>query len=481
MEALLKMSQKERTRLGVMQQVSQQQMSLVSAAGVLRLSYRQVKRIWRRYQQRGDEGLVHRSRGRASNRAKQGSLKKRVLARYQERYGDFGPTLAAEHLGKEGLEVDHETLRRWLLARGLWTIQRRRQKHRQWRERKACFGQLVQMDGSHHDWFEGRAQPAVLMVMIDDATSRTHAHFAEQETTRAAYDVFEGYVRCYGLPQGLYVDQDSIYKTTREPSIAEQLEDKKPLTQFGRAMEQLGVGLDCAFSPQAKGRVERRNGLLQDRLVKEMRLAGISDLAAANRFLQERFLPQLNRRFCVKAAEPADVHRRVPRQWLSEVLSWEERRTVQRDWTVSWQGRYFQLSPRHEGLCLVGRPVVIRELRDGTIQLVWTEQKLQFEELPERPKPVKVVKSAAPKRQEPVKPPCEHPWRRFASGIGKGRQFWRGVKAAGRATRQASRSLRSASATLRPPSGTERLAKVRETINEQTKGTFSHELTTGHF
>lgn len=469
MEEPLKMSQKERTRLGVMQQVKQEQLSLVAAAGVLRLSYRQVKRVWRRYGQSGDQGLVHRSRGRQSNRAKEGSLKEQVLARYQARYEDFGPTLAAEHLGKEGLEVDHETLRRWLLALGLWTIQRRRQKHRQWRERKPCFGQLVQMDGSHHDWFEGRAQPAVLMVMIDDATNRTYARFSEQETTRAAYDVFEGYVRCYGLPQGLYVDQDSIYKTTREPSVAEQLADKKPLTQFGRAMEQLDVDLDCAFSPQAKGRVERRNAVFQDRLVKEMRLAGISDLGAANRFLEEVFLPQLNQRFCVKAAQPADVHRAIPRH-LNEVLSWEEERIVQRDWTVSWQNRHFQISPRHEGLCLVGKGVVVRELRDGTVQLVMAGQKLQFRELPERPKLVKALKPAARKNLVVVKPSCEHPWRRFGSGVGQGRAFWRKIKAAGRATRQASRPLRSASATLRPPSGTGRLGKVSPQHKPTTKG-----------
>jgi len=481
MEEPLKMSQKERTRLGVMQQVKAEQMTLVAAAEVLRLSYRQAKRIWRRYEQRGDKGLVHQSRGRASNRAKEGSLKERILARYQARYSDFGPTLAAEHLRQEGLELDHETLRRWLLAQGLWTIRRRRQKHRQWRERKACFGQLVQMDGSHHDWFEGRAQPAVLMVMIDDATNHTYALFAQQETTRAAYDVFEGYVRRNGLPQALYVDRDSIYQTTREPTLAEQLADQQPLTQFGRAMEQLGVELDCAFSPQAKGRVERRNGVFQDRLVKEMRLAGINDLAAANRFLEEKFLPALNRRFCVPAAQPADVHRALPRH-LAEVLSWEELRVVQRDWTLSWQGRYFQISPRHEGLCLVGKQVVVRELRDGTIQLVWAAQKLQFQELNQRPKPVKVAQPSTLKRAVRSKPSCEHPWRRFDSGIGQGQEFWGKVKAAGQAAQQqASRALRSASATLRPPSGPGRLRKNTRSLNHQRKGTFSPELTKGHF
>ncbi|HEY0723830.1 MAG TPA: ISNCY family transposase, partial [Pyrinomonadaceae bacterium] len=443
-------------------------------------SYRQIKRVWRRYEQSGDLGLVHRSRGKASNRAKQGSLKERVLARYQARYPDFGPTLAEEHLRKENLAVDHETLRRWLLARGLWTIQRQRQKHRRWRERKACFGQLVQMDGSHHDWFEGRAQPAVLMVMIDDATNRTYARFSEQETTRAAYDVFEGYGRRYGLPQGLYVDRDSIYKTTREPSVAEQLAGKKPLTQLGRAMEQLAVDLDCAFSPQAKGRVERRNGLFQDRLVKEMRLAGISDLAAANRFLEETFLPELNRRFCVKAAQSADVHRPLPRH-LKEVLSWEEERVVQRDWTVSWQGRYFQISSCHEGLCLAGKQIKVRELRDGSIQLVWAGQKLQFQQLSQRPKPAKLTKPSARQRLVPVKPSCEHPWRQFASGIGQGQDFWRKAKAVGRVARQASRALRSASATLRPPSRPGRLVKVSPNVNHQLKGTLSPELTRGHF
>lgn len=477
MEKHLKMSQKERTRLGVMQQVKAKKMRLVAAAQVLRLGYRQTKRIWRRYDKQGDQGLVHRSRGRASNRAKDHSLRQRVLARYEERYPDFGPTLAAEHLSKEGLGIDHETLRRWLVTKGLWQLQRRRQKHRQWRERKPCFGQLVQMDGSHHDWFEGRAPMAVLMVMIDDATNRTYARFSEQETTRAAYDVFEGYVRRYGLPQGLYVDRDSIYQTTREPSVEEQLAGQKPLTQFGRAMKQLGVALDCAFSPQAKGRVERRNGVFQDRLVKEMRLAGVSDVESGNKFLEEQFLPELNRRFWVKPAEPADVHREIPRH-LSEVLSWEEARVVQPDWTLSWQGRYFQISKRHESLCLVGKQLIVRELRDGAIQLVWAGQKLRCQELPQRPKPAP-SKSSTVRSSVPAIPATTHPWRQFGAGVGK--EFWRGARAGGQAAHQASRALRSASATLRPPFGPGMPSNNRASANNQTKGTFSPELTRGHF
>lgn len=479
MEEPLKMSRKERTRLGVMQQVKAELMPLVTAADVLGLSYRQVKRLWRRYRRSGDAGLVHAGRGRASNRAKAKGLKARVLARYAEQYPDFGPTLAAEHLAQEGLAVDHETLRRWLVAQGSWTITRRRQKHRQWRERKPCTGQMVQMDGSHHDWFEGRRAKAVLMVMIDDATNRTYAHFAEEETTRAAYDTFEGYVRQYGLPQALYVDRDSIYETSREPSVDEQLADSKPLTQFGRAMKQLGVQVDPAFSPQAKGRVERRNGLFQDRLVKELRLAGIKDLDSANRFLQEHFLPQINRRFCVAAAQPADLHRAVPRN-LGEVLSWEDPRVVQQDWTVAWKGRYFQIAKEHELLCLAGKKVIVRELRNGSIQLLRGQQKLRWRELPHRPARIERAKTTVPTREGASKPASNHPWRQFASAVGVGKEFWKQEKARARATRQAPWGLRSASATLRPPSIPREPAKSAP-INPKQKGTFSPELTRGHF
>jgi hypothetical protein len=442
------MSQKERNRLGVMRQIKAQQLTQAAASEVLGLSYRQTKRVWGRYQDAGDAGLVHRGRGRLGNRAKPDKFRQKVLARYAERYPDFGPTLAAEHLSQEGLKVDHETLRRWLLLQGRWTIKRRRQKHRQWRERKACFGELVQMDGSHHDWFEGRRERAVVRVMIDDATNRTYARFSEQETTLAAFDTFEGYVRCYGMPRGLYVDRDSIYRTDREPTVKEQLAGQEPLTQFGRAMKSLGVELDLANSPQAKGRVERRNGLLQDRLVKELRLAGISDLEGANRFLEEKFLPDLNRRFRVEPAQVADVHRGLPRN-LAEVLCWEQERVVQRDWTVAWNGRWFQIERGHEGLCLAGKTVIVRALRNGSVQLLQGAQKLAWRELPKRPS--RGAESKPPRvRMEPAQPPARHPWRQLGGGVGK--EFWRGVKAAGRATRQASRPLRSACATLRPPS-----------------------------
>jgi transposase-like protein len=252
------------------------------------------------------------------------AFREQVLKRYEQRYPDFGPTLASEYLAKEGLVVDHETLRRWLLGAGLWKKKRKRQKHRQHRERRAHRGELIQMDGSHHDWFEGRRGRAVLMVMIDDATNRTCARFYEAEDTRAAMDIFGRYARCYGLPQALYVDHDSIYECTRESRIDEDLRGQGPQTQFDRAMTTLAVDVIPANSPQAKGRVERRHGVFQDRLVKAMRLEGISTIEAANRHLDDVFLPELNHRFTCKARDRGDLHRPIPAELqLKEILCFE--------------------------------------------------------------------------------------------------------------------------------------------------------------
>jgi len=404
------MSQKERTRLTVMKQVQERRLSVMEASQVLGLSYRQAKRIWRRYHLEGDSGLVHVARGKPGTRAKPAELKARILARYEERYPDFGPTLAAEYLAEEGLAVDHETLRRWLLAGGKPRMRRRRQRHREWRERKPCFGAMVQLDGSHHDWFEGRAPKCVLMVMVDDATNRVWAQFFAEETTHASYDMLEGWVRRWGLPQSLYVDKDSIYRCEGVGTIAEQIAGKEPQTQFGRAMEQLGVELILANSPQAKGRVERMNGTLQDRLVKALRLAGISDMAKANEFLP-KYLSGFNRKFEVEPRSQADAHRAIPRE-LDQVLSWEVERMVQKDWTVVCGGQWYQLDRRHEILSIAGKKVIVRTLRDGTVQLERQGLKLRFQRLPERPQRVVEKQAVAKVVEAPAKPADTHPWRR---------------------------------------------------------------------
>jgi transposase len=471
---ILRMSRKERDRVGVMLQVKQKKLSLIKASQVLGVTYRQAKRIWQRYRHQGDAGLVHRLRGRPSLRRVAPQLRERILARYQERYGDFGPTLAAEYLaGEDRLVIDHETLRRWLLAAGLWSQRRRRQQHRQWRQRKPCFGQMVQLDGSHHDWFEGRREPAVLMVMIDDATSRLYARFFEEETTRASYDVFSGWVARHGLPRSVYVDRDSIYRCDRVASVAEQVAGQEPQTQFGRAMRQLGVELILAHSPQAKGRVERVNGTLQDRLVKALRLRGLSDLESANAYLETQFLSQINQRFNVPAASAADVHRRGPAN-LEEILSWEEERVLLRDWTLSWGNQWCQIDRRHETLSLAGKKVLVRRLRDGAEQILYHGRKLQWRKLPERPKPKPHVPAPdAPKKS--CVPVAGHPWRQMGAAIGT--VFLKEAKKQGRAVRRAQAAeLQSASATLRPPS-----IPPRQQEQQSTKGTFSGELSRGHF
>jgi hypothetical protein len=439
------MSRKERERMAVMAGVTEQELTLVAAGELMGVCYRQSKRIWRRYQDQGDAGLVHRLRGRPSARRKPPALRAQALAVYaEERYADFGPTLMAEQLAKAGLEVDHETLRRWRLAAGQHTVRRRKQKHRQWRERKPCFGAMVQLDGSHHDWFEGRGPKCVLMVMVDDATNQMRARFFAEETTRASYEVFEGWVRKHGLPGSLYVDRDSIYRCEGVASLAEQLAGKLPQTQFERAMAAMGVALILANSPQAKGRVERMNGVLQDRLVKELRLAGISDMENANRFLEGKYLRPFNRQFAREAASPLDVHRAAPRN-LNEVLSWEEERVVQGDWTVVCEKKRYQLDRQHEALSLVRRKVIVRTLRDGRVQLVHRGKLLKWRLLPEgsvrKPQPAKQPRRV--KTKVPSAPPASHPWRR--DGVGVGGEFWKRIKAQGRAVRLALR------ASGRPP------------------------------
>jgi transposase len=455
----LNMSRKERNRLTVMGQVKHSKLSLRDAAEVMVLSYRQAKRVWRRYKRKGDAGLVHGLRGRPSARRKAPRLRAKILARYQSRYADFGPTLAAEYLRREdGLEVDHDTLRRWLVAEGLWQARRRRQQHRQWRERKACLGQMVQLDGSHHDWFEGRRAKAVLMVMVDDATNKTGARFLEEETTRASFETFDGWVEEYGVPCSVYVDRDSIYRCERAATVAEQVADQEPQTQFGRAMSLLGVELILANSPQAKGRVERRNGLLQDRLVKALRLRDISDLDGANSYLEQEFLRELNGQFTVAPASPADVHRPAPGN-LREVLSWEEARVVQRDWTVAWENAWYQIDRRHEGMSLAGKSVVVRRLLDGSEQLIYRGQKLLWRKLPGRPE-------RPPQRPEPSQPKgdatpaAEHPWRGLGGAVGK--EYWKTVRKQGRLERAQRTAADSGRPSLRsglPPSAAVRPKK----------------------
>ena len=409
----LRLSGKERRRLEVLSKVKRGDIRLTKAAELLGVCYRQVLRIWQRYEAEGSAGLKHGLRDRVSNRRIEAGRRERVLELYQAKYGDFGPTLAVEYLRRyDGEDLSEETLRRWLMAAGLWQARRQGARHRKWRERRAHWGEMVQMDGSEHDWFEGRRDRASLMVLIDDATNWTYARFFESETTAAAMSVFAEYVGLYGLPRALYVDRDSIYETTRDSTVEEALKDVGPLTQFGRAMRELEVELILARSPQAKGRVERRHGVFQDRFVKALRLKKIDTLEGANEYLAREFLQELNDRFSVAARSEADLHRPPGRGVrLEHVLSYQEERVVQNDWTVSWCSRIFQLDERHRKLSLARKKILVSELLDGTIRLTSRGKNLRWIELPERPAPAMRAAKGPREKKAPYKPAASHPWR----------------------------------------------------------------------
>jgi len=406
------MSERERRRVEMFGRVRDGQVSVAAAAAALGVSERQAWRLKARYVAEGDGGLVHGLRGRPSNRKAEESSRSAVLKLYRAKYAGWGPTLACEYLAREdGWEVSHDTLGRWLRAEGLLGRQRKRGKHRSRRPRRERCGELLQMDGSWHDWFEGRGPWCCLMVLVDDATGRAWARFYERETLSGSFDAFGRYAAAFGLPAAVYVDKAGIYRPdadTGEP------------TQFGRAMATLGVRLILADSPQAKGRVERMNGTLQDRLVKEMRLRGVGDMAAANALLAGGFLDDLNERFAVaaKGEGPSDVHRPVTAGVrLDEVLCVHEERAVGRDWCVQWRGRLLQVDARHAGLALARpeRRVTVVEKADGTLLLRYGIEMLTWREVAERPKKARPAKKPVVNNAA-WKPAADHPFRRRIVG-----------------------------------------------------------------
>lgn len=401
------MSGKELRRVHVIRQAAEKQITQGKAGEALGLTARHIRRLIQRVRTDGDAGLTHRGRGRPSNRRKPAAQKRQVLQLYARHYGDFGPTLAAEKLAeRHGLLLSDETLRRWLREHGVTHFRRRARPHRAWRARKPHVGELLQLDGSHHDWFEGRGPRCVLMAYIDDASSRVYVRFYAYEGTIPAMDSFQRYVQHYGIPLAIYADKHTTYQSPAPPTVDEQLAGITPTSQFGRALGELGVELLAAHSPQAKGRVERLFKTVQDRLVKELRLAGIATIQAANRFV-EAWLPSYNRRFAVQPAQAADLHRPKPAGGdLNRILCIKTTRCLRRDWTVVHHGHLYQVRTN-----VRAAHVIVEDRVDGTMRITHNGRPLNYHAIPARPERVaEPPKAQVPRR--PVKPTSAHPWRK---------------------------------------------------------------------
>ncbi|HME45613.1 MAG TPA: ISNCY family transposase [Syntrophorhabdales bacterium] len=396
---IIMVRQRELKRLHVIRKVMEGTLTQRDAAGLVSLTERQIRRIVKRIRQEGDEGICHKSRGMPSHRKL--PFKQRIVELYRSSYPDFGPTLFAEKLQeREGITVSRETVRTWLMEAGEWKKHRRHKAHRQWRERKDCYGEMLQMDGSHHDWFEGRGPRCVLMAYIDDATGNVYGRFYGYEGTIPAMDSFTRYITKYGLPMRVYLDKHTTYKSWVR---RDDFQEAEPISQFGRALQELGVKMLHAHSPQAKGRIERLFNTFQDRMVKEMRLRGVSTLPEANRFLAS-YLPVYNRRFSVSPKKQENLHRPVNVE-LDTILCIKTERTLKNDHTIKYNGKLYQIDDR-----IHAKRVMVEELVDGSMRIRHKGVQVAFHEIVQRP--------VAPEKERPFvakgkghRPPIDHGWR----------------------------------------------------------------------
>jgi len=410
------MSEKERDALVVLERVKRREITMAEAGRRLGISYRQCWRRYRRYEGEGAAGLVHRLRGGGGNRSIAQEVKERMAELYRGRYEGFGPVLFTEKLlAEHAIRADHETVRRILIKEGLWRAARKRKKrHRAWRERRLHFGEMVQMDGSHHRWFEERGVKCCLMVMIDDATGIRMSLLSEEETTDAAMRLLRMWIERYGVPKSLYTDKKSVFVLCEKDRENARLEGREALTQFGRSCRRLGIQIIRAHSPQAKGRVERSNAVYQDRLVKELRLKGISGIERANQLLALGFDDDLNRRFATRPGEAADHHRSATGIGLSGVFCIEHERTLSINWTLSFENRLYQLASLSRNYSPAKRKVLVRRYLDGSLHMFYRGEEIGFDELD----PARAGKTKTPRSEsrfaaggKPAPPSPNHPWK----------------------------------------------------------------------
>ncbi len=379
------------------------------AVEVVDLSERQIRRKVKRIREDTDKGIIHRLRGKPSNRSMPDKIKNKALMLFKAKYPDFGPTLASEKLfERDKIKVNDETLRLWLIEAGISYRRRKKRPHRQWRERKECYGQMTQMDGSEHDWFEGRGPKCVLMGHIDDATGIPFGRFHVYEGTIPATDTFKRYIKKRGIPLSIYLDKHATYKSTKKRTIEEELANQESLSQFERALKELSVEVIHANSSQAKGRIERIFNTFQDRLIKEMRLANICTIDQANTFL-EKYLPIYAKRFAVKPAKADNIHRPIPKGMdLDRILCIKTKRALKNDFTVAHKKKLYQILDN-----VRTKRVMVEERIDGSMLIYHKDTKLKFNRIIARPEKVEPKKKYEFKLKKVFIPPKDHPWRKF--------------------------------------------------------------------
>jgi transposase len=407
-EDILTMSQKELKRLHIIRKAIDKRIKQREAAEVLGLSQRQIRRLVKRIREESDKGIIHRLRGTKSHRAIAETIKSKALALCRGIYAGFNPTFASEKLFERNkIKIGRETLRQWFIAEGIAYEKRKARPHRRWRPRKAHCGEMVQMDGSHHDWFEGRREFCVLMGYIDDASSRVYARFCEYEGTMPAMSSFKLYALKYGLPQSVYLDRHSTYKGSKKPTIEDELLNRESLSQFGKALEELGVHLIHAQSAPAKGRVERLFKTFQDRLVKEMRLRGLKSIAEGNEFLSH-YLPIFNKRFNVAPLEDEDLHRPFSKGIkLDKILSVKTPHALRNDFTVAHEGKLYQVEDN-----IRSKEVVVEERINGSLLITYKGRHLRYREITLRPRKIQQLhKPGKPRIYAPAA--MDNPWRVF--------------------------------------------------------------------
>ena len=412
---MLEMSMKEADRLKVIWQVITGKLGIKEAAEQLFLCCRQVIRIRNRVKVEGNRGIIHRMRGKRSNHRLAEGLLQQAVEIVREKYWDFGPTFANEYLRKKhNIFISTNTLRKGMIEGELWKARRRKVKHRSFRPRRACRGEMIQLDGSIHDWFEKRGPRCVLLTFVDDATSRIeYAEFVDAETTLNLMQSTKTYLEIHGRPVSFYVDKDSIFRANRQANIDEQLRDIQPMTQFSRAMDELAIKVIFAHSPQAKGRVERGFETHQDRLVKELRIQGICTISAANKYLQNVYLFDHNARFAVKPSNRTNAHRPFLKiHKLNEILSLRTERTLANDFTIRFLNQFFQiLKTKHSHLHPKVKICVEIQL-DGSVHLKYRKQYLNYKIVEKAPLQSITMKVGKGNRI-PKKRPLDHPARRF--------------------------------------------------------------------